>query len=435
LARESHAAAIDLAESIILREQINCNFRRLDGYLFSQPEDEPSNLDRELLAAHRAGLNDLKIVSSVPQLPWTGPALMFPNQAQLHPLKYLNGLARAFTRLGGQIFTHTHAKKIDGLTVITNSGHKIQSSHLVVATNTPVNDLVTIHTKQAPYRTYVVGFEVPKYSFPYILLWDTLNPYHYVRLQNDSESDDHDILIVGGEDHKTGQEPDPHYHFERLIDWARARFPVERVAYQWSGQVMEPIDGLGFIGRNPGESNVYIITGDSGNGMTHGTLGAKLVTDLIAGRANPWANLYDPSRKPLKAATSFLKENGNVAVQYSDWVKRGDVRKFEDIMPGQGAIIRQGLKAIAAYRDEEGQLHQFSAACKHLGCIVHWNKEEASWDCPCHGSRFDKDGAVLNGPAIEALDRIEDDFEIAEPPPSELVAQKRRDPRAKGVEL
>jgi nitrite reductase/ring-hydroxylating ferredoxin subunit len=320
----------------------------------------------------------------------------------------VNGLAAAIKRLGGQLFGKTHATRITGGSqpcVETENGVRIHAGAVVVATNTPVNDRVAMHTKQAPYRTYVIAARVPRGSITHLLLWDTPDPYHYIRLQRASADGVHDYLIVGGEDHKTGQAVDHDERFGALEAWTRERFPmVQDVPLRWSGQVMEPVDGMAFIGRNPGDENVYIATGDSGNGMTHGTIAGMLVSDLIAGRENPWASLYEPGRKSLRAALEFARENLNVAAQFADYVTPGDVASAEDIARGEGAIIRLGFRQIAAFRDELGVLHQHSAVCTHLGCIVAWNATEKSWDCPCHGSRFDRlDGHVLSGPAISGL--------------------------------
>jgi Rieske Fe-S protein len=182
---------------------------------------------------------------------------------------------------------------------------------------------------------------------------------------------------------------------------------VNSAAFQWSGQIMETIDGLAFIGHNPGDDNVYIVTGDSGMGMTHGTIAGMLLTDLIAGRANPWTELYDPARVRVKAATEFARENVNVAGQYMKWVKPGEVESAEDIIPGQGAIVSKGTTKLAVYRDSAGKAHVRSAVCPHLRCLVSWNGDEQTWDCPCHGSRFDRYGKVLNGPANTDLARTD----------------------------
>ena len=410
LAAESHTAAINRIDAIVREEKIDCEFERLDGYLFNPPGESIANLERELEAAHRAGLTDLTMVERAP-LPTfdTGPAIRFPDQAQFHPMRYLHGLADAIERQGGAIFTGTHAADIGGgkqARVETSEGYLIDAAAVVVATNTPVNDRLVIHTKQAPYRTYVIGLQVPEGSVPRALYWDTPDPYHYVRLER---ARGYDVLIVGGEDHKTGQAEDEAERFDRLERWARERFPMcGEVEYRWSGQVMEPVDSLAFIGRNPLDAdNIYIITGDSGNGITHGTIGGMLVTDLILGRHNPWSDLYDPGRVTISSVTEFVREGINTIAQYADWLKGGDVDDQKEIRPGSGAVLWDGATKVAVYREPNGKLHRCSAVCTHLGCIVDWNDLEKSWDCPCHGSRFDPHGRVISGPAIDDLKTID----------------------------
>ncbi len=424
LAAESHTAAIDRVEKIVSDEKIDCEFERLDGYLFVPPNDSKQQLEDELKAAHRAGLTGIEMVERAPIKDFdTGSCLRFPEQAQFHPLKYFTALARAIKRDGGRIYTNTHASVIEGgkqeARVETESGHTITASAVVVATNTPVNDRVAIHTKQAPYLTYVIGARVPRGSVERALYWDTPDPYHYVRIESAEGRDeegkerDYDILIVGGEDHKTGQADDANRRYAYLERWTRTRWPmIESVEFRWSGQVMEPVDGIDFIGRNPlDDDNVFIATGDSGNGMTHGTIAGILITDLIQGRSNAWEKIYDPSRKTLKALPEFAKENLNVAAQYTDLVTPGDVDSTDEIKPNEGAIIRHGLSKVAAYRDEAGVLHERSAVCVHLGCIVDWNSKEKTWDCPCHGSRYDAYGKVFQGPANKDLNPVEESDE------------------------
>jgi glycine/D-amino acid oxidase-like deaminating enzyme/nitrite reductase/ring-hydroxylating ferredoxin subunit len=415
LAAESHKAAVDRIEQIVAEEVIDCDFSRLDGYLFLPPGGNVEDLEEERDAAHRAGLANVRLVDAAPIPGYnTGPALLFPNQGQFHPIKYLAGVAKAIERMGGRIHTRTHIESIKGgenPSAKVQKGPTIRANCMVVATNTPVNDWVTIHTKQAPYRTYVIGVLVPKGSVPKALFWDMLDPYHYVRLQ--PHSNRHDVLIVGGEDHKTGQANDMDARFDRLESWARTVFSSTGVVeFRWSGQVIEPVDGLAFIGRNPGEENVFIATGDSGHGMTHGTIAGMLISDLIQNRDNDWKKLYDPSRKTLKSAGEFTKENLNVARQYMDYVTGGDVNDYDDIAPGSGAVIRRGLQKHAVYKDEQGQCTEMSAICPHLGCVVDWNDTEKTWDCPCHGSRFNALGKVVNGPANTDLSPAEDDEPI-----------------------
>lgn len=407
---ESHTAAIEKINEIVTRENIDCDFEWLDGFLFAQTPDDVQVLEDELAAAHRAGLVGVEKVSRAPIESFdTGLALRFPRQGQFHPLEYVAGLTRAILRDGGRVFGETHATKIEGGTparVETSHGPVVTSDVVVVATNTPVNDRVAIHTKQAPYVTYVIGVRVPRDSITRALYWDTGDPYHYIRLQSENE---HDVLIVGGEDHKTGQENDGNERFQRLEQWTRERFAeVDEVEFRWSGQVMEPVDGLAFIGRNPlDDDNVYIATGDSGQGMTHGTIAGMLLTDLIQDRKNAWEDVYSPSRIRLKSLPEYASENINVAGQYTDYVTAGDVKSESEIKPGEGAILREGVSKLAVYRDEAGAVHKLSAVCPHLGCVVAWNSTEKTWDCPCHGSRYSAAGKVYQGPANSDLSPAE----------------------------
>jgi glycine/D-amino acid oxidase-like deaminating enzyme/nitrite reductase/ring-hydroxylating ferredoxin subunit len=408
VAAESHSAAIDRIEDIVRRESIRCGFLRLDGYLFSEPGDPPGDLEKELAATHAAGLSNVELVDRVPIDSFeTGPALRFPRQGQFHVLEYIRGLVRAIRQNGGRIYSRTHAVEIEGLTDtsarVKTSGANVRARAVVVATNSPINDRVVMHTKQAPYRTYVVGARVRRGAVPSLLLWDTADPYHYVRTQPIDRK--HDLLIVGGEDHKTGQADDMGNRYRRLEKWLRERFPSARkVEFRWSGQVLEPVDGLAFIGPNPlDKKSVFIATGFSGTGMTYGTIAGMLLTDLVQGRPNGWAETYDPSRKTAGAVAEFAKENLNVAAQYGDLVTSGNVASTRNIKRGHGAVVRRGLTKSAVYRDEAGQLHERSAICPHLGCVVQWNPGEQTWDCPCHGSRFHRDGHVVNGPANSGL--------------------------------
>ena len=404
---DSFARAIDLVQSISQREQIACEFERLDGYLYALPGNTFKDLRKEYDAARRVGV-EVELLERVPGLSFdTGPCVRYANQAQFHPLKYLSGLAQAFVRRGGTIYGATRALSVSSdhdRQVITTATGTIRAKSVVVATNTPFNDRVVMHTKQAGYHTYVVGLRVPRGSVPRILLWDTGDPYYYLRLESPEQAADYDILVVGGADHKVGEDEHPAHRYDEIEQWVRQRFPMaQSVEYRWSGVVMEPADGPAYLGRNPlDDKNVYIITGDSGNGMSHCTIGAMLVTDLIMGRENPWEALYDPHRKVKHGITEFVKEQANTFAQYRDWVT-GGVESVQEIAPGAGAIMRDGIHKLAVYRDEQGGLHSLSAKCTHLGCVVHWNASERSWDCPCHASRFAIDGTVLHGPAATPL--------------------------------
>jgi glycine/D-amino acid oxidase-like deaminating enzyme/nitrite reductase/ring-hydroxylating ferredoxin subunit len=403
---ESHSAAINRIETIQAEEQIACDFRRLDAYLFPEKPGDTKATDDEAKAAREVGV----VFSETDTLPIPGRprdrALRYANQATFHPLKYLAGLAAAIQRRNGRFYSETAAMEFEEnerhAIVTCRSGFKIHARAAVVATNSPINDMVTIHTKQAPYRTFAMAFEVLRGAIEDALYWDTADPYHYVRLQPGSSSVDY--LIVGGADHKTGEADDGPERFNGLEAWTRELFPQAGAAtHRWSGQVMEPMDYRAFIGRNPGNQKIYIATGDSGQGMTHGALAGLIISQMIAGGTSPWAEFYEPSRKVTRSLGEFISENLTAVKNYAEYIAPGELSSVDELERGKGAIIRHGLKKLAAYRDDSGKLHLRSAACTHVGCHLHWNSLERCWDCPCHGSQFSTDGRVLNAPAIFPL--------------------------------
>jgi glycine/D-amino acid oxidase-like deaminating enzyme len=315
LAAESHTAAIDFIDRFVREEEIDCAFERLNGFLFLDTSDKKSSLEKELRALRNAGISSAKMVNESPlESADISPCICFPNQAQFQPMQYLTGIVNAMSAKGVQIFTQTHAQEINMVNnegiIKTDSGYNVTAQNIVLATNAPIVDKVSkIYDKQVAYRTYVIAVKIQKNTIPLALYWDTGNqiskdnvkPYHYVRIQK-TEDKDSDLLIVGGEDHKTGianEKKDYEAKFKRLELWMRKIFSVQGpIMCAWSGQVMEPMDGMAFIGPNPGEDkNIYIATGDSGNGMTHGTIAGIVLCDLIQGKENRWANLYSPNRK------------------------------------------------------------------------------------------------------------------------------------------
>lgn len=411
-AYQSHAAAIDFIEAVVAEESIDCDFARIDGLLFAGDDKPDDSLDEEFEAARRAGVAGVERLARPPAAGVLArPCLRFPRQARFHPLKYLVGLAAAAEGLGVTIHCGTRVMDLSGdgpVRATTRSGHIVTAEAGIAATNvpTPINNWAGIYLKSASYRTYVVGLEIAAGSVGDALYWDMLDPYHYVRL---GRFGGRSVLLVGGEDHKTGQHGDgaaPTDRFERLAAWAREWFPsAGGVVARWSGQVCEPDDGLGLIGRVPSREHAacYVISGDSGMGLTHGTLGAMLVSDLILGRPSPWEQVYDPERTPLRAPGAFVRENANAAAQLADYLTPGEVSSEDEVARGTGAIVREGLHKLAVYRDRDGRLHRCSAVCPHLKCIVRWNAVEESWDCPCHGSRFDARGRLIMGPSTNDL--------------------------------
>ena len=405
---ESQVAAVNRIEAICRDEGIDADFARLDGYLVPAEPGHMADLEKEYDACRSIGV-DVEWADQAPLPMFEGArALRFPDQGRFHPLKYIRGLIRAVEGRGGRIHGSTvyvdHREEDGGVVIETEAGPRIRAKAALFATNSPVNDKFAIHTKQVPDRTYVIAGAVPKGSVPDALLWDTLEAYHYVRLQPLGEAED--LIIVGGEDHRSGEANDMDERFAHLEQWTRERFPsFTEARFRWSGQVMEPVDYMPYSGRNPGNRNIYVHTGDSGQGMTNGVAGALNIAALLFEQKAHFAELFDPTRKPV-AGTSladFVTGRAEDVKNLSEYVRGGDVDSVDEIAPGEGAIVRRGLSKIAAYRAEDGTLIERSAVCTHIGCIVHWNSLEKCWDCPCHGSQFEPDGTVINGPAIKPL--------------------------------
>jgi glycine/D-amino acid oxidase-like deaminating enzyme/nitrite reductase/ring-hydroxylating ferredoxin subunit len=417
LVASSSRAAIGRIEAFCRELSIDCGFKRLPGYLYTENEKDLHGLRRELAFAQEAGVS-CEWFDEVP-LPFkVEGAIHFPGQAQFHPTRYLAGLLHEFVSLGGHVFEKTPVADFrDGelCRVMTAGGAEVIARDIVIATNSPVNNRVFIHTKIGNYRTYAIAAK-PRENFRLDgLFWDTAEPYHYARSQDG-------YLIIGGEDHKTGMEEDTDACFDRLVQYASTHYPIETIPYFWSGQVVEPADTLPYVGRNPASEHVYLATGYSGNGMTFGTVAGMLLSDLVLGIPNEWEDLYLATRiHPLASAARFISENKDVAYCYvKDRVAGTEAASVDEIEPGEGKIVKVEGRKVACYRDPHGAVSLVSAICTHLGCQVHFNSAETSWDCPCHGSRFSVDGKVLNGPAVSPLEEVA---------PDEIAAAAERAPK------
>ena len=408
LVARSSREAIARIEAFIQAHGIDCGFRRLPAWLYAENEKDVDSLLEEREAARRAGL-EVQFSGHLPlPFPVKG-ALRFENQAELHPREYLLPLARTVPGDGSHVFERTHVHQVeDGprCTVKTNGGIVTAQDVLVLA-NVPVHERLFLHTKLYPYRSYVVAARVEEELEG--LFWDTESPYHYSRTQR---TRDGVMLIVGGEDHKTGTDDKTEERYARLERYAIDRFShagFTRAEHRWSGQIIETADGLPYIGRSPNAEHVWVGTGFSGNGMTFGTLAGMLLTDLVLERENQYAAHYNPSRvKPLAAAVTYLSENVDFPRYFiQDRLLRVNVeaKALAEVGRGEGKIVQLGGEKLAVYRDDADEVHALSPVCTHLACDVSWNRAEKSWDCPCHGSRFSIDGEVINGPAIAPLEK------------------------------
>ena len=397
LAAESHAAAIDEIERLVGELGIACDFQRVAGYLFGDQRE----LERELPAAREAGLS-VERVDGAP-LPFaTGPCLKFERQAEFEPLAYCAAIARDLVSHGGRIH-RAHVLEVasgEPCVVTLQDGRTLVASAVLDATGMGITSRYQVPLRCAAYRSYVVAFALPAGAIEHALYWDTDEPYHYVRVAGGT-------LLVGGGDHRVGQ-GDPDAAWAAVEAWGRLHFPsAGEVVTRWSGQVLEPSDALAFIGALPDEPNVYIVAGDSGNGLTHGVIASLLIPALLRGEAHPWAALYSPGRSRLHGVGTLLHEAMRSNLPFRDWISPADVSSVDEIPAGSGATLRKGLHLIAAYRDDRGVCHlDRSARCPHLHAVVRWNEAEKSWDCPAHGSRFDGHGRVLNGPSAHDLPKL-----------------------------
>ncbi len=403
--------AINRVSEIVEELEIDCAFRRLPGFLYAEDPEQANELSAEVEAASTAGV-ELRWTDDVP-LPFaTHGGLRIENQAAFHPGAYCHALARAIQGGGSYVFERSPVEElVDGEPCqLYSNGTSLSSSFALIATHFPSirsTYRLSLQTKVAAYRTYALGARLSRDIPVPGLFWDASHPYHYSRPHNG-------IWLIGGSDHKTGHEGEDDGAFARLEDYARSRFSVSSIPFHWSGQILETVDGLPYIGLNASSENVYVATGFSGNGISYGTLAAMIISDEIREETRRWTDLLsilDPTRiKPLAAARTFISENKDYPVQLvADSIRRIHATRdpVSEIPRGEARIVQVNGEDVAAYHDEKGEFHTVSATCTHLGCQVHWNSAERSWDCPCHGSRFGVDGAVLNGPATRALPEIQ----------------------------
>ena len=397
---EGTRAALETIARFVRDRGIECGFERVPGFYYTERSADVDDVREEFDAARRLAL-DVSLTTDVP-LPFpVKAALRFENQARFHVREYLLPLLESIPGGGSVVVEDTRVIDIQDGTpcVVKTERGEIAAKDVVMATHVPLNRLF-LQTKVAHYRSYVLGCRITA-KVGDALYWDTDDPYHYTRL---AEIEGTPLLIVGGEDHKVGQEEDTEGRFEALLDYARRRFGVREVGYRWSAQVAEPVDGLPYLGRNSASSHVYVGTGYSGTGLTFGTLAAMIASDLILGRENPWADVFDATRiKPLAGVKEFVAENVDFPAHLvGDRLKRGD-GSLHDLEPGQGKLLELDGKKRAVFRDESGTVRILDPVCPHMGCLVAFNEAERSWDCPCHGSRFDTEGGVIDGPAVTGL--------------------------------
>jgi glycine/D-amino acid oxidase-like deaminating enzyme/nitrite reductase/ring-hydroxylating ferredoxin subunit len=406
-------AAMAKIHSIIDDLNIDCDFAWVPGYIHA-PIGQPTgnaaaSFKEDASLASELGF-DAQFMDEVPFV--GGPGVRFSDQARFHPRKYLAALAQAIVDRGGMIFEHSAADTFSNdPRSVTSNRRTLTCKVIVLATHNPLVGnagmvgATLFQTKLALYTSYVVGGRVKKGLVPDALFWDNADPYHYLRLERHS---DHDVVIFGGEDHKTGQASDTRSCFDRLERTLRSMFDGIEMTHRWSGQVIETPDGLPYIGET--SERQFAGTGYSGNGMTFGTLAAMMARDRATGQTNPWADLFNPARKKIKGALwDYVRENKDYPYYLiRDRFAGAEGRSLRALQRGEGKILDLDGERVAVHRSRTGQVTRLSPICTHMGCLVEWNSAEATWDCPCHGSRFEPDGKVLSGPAESPLSRKDD---------------------------
>ena len=407
LVASATAKALELYRSNIEEYKIDCGYEQKDGYLYAQDEKQTEQLEKILEASRQAGV-EVNYTDRIPLPIEFQKAIVYREQAQVHPTRYVYALARAFEEKGGVLIQNCWVEDVverEGGVVAQTSRGAVEANYLIYATHIPPS-INLLHFRCAPYRSYAIAVKLKGGNYPEGLSYDMYDPYHYYRTQ---EIDGEKYFIAGGEDHKTGHQKNTDACFNQLEAHVRKHFDVEEVAFKWSSQYFEPSDGLAYIGLLPGSSgNVLVATGYGGNGMTYSHIAAPLLTDLILKKENAYAALFNPNRvKPVAGFASFVKENADVVAQFvGKRVAAEKIRELSELAPGEARLVKYEGTTLAVYKDEGGQVHALNPVCTHAKCVVDWNSAERTWDCPCHGARYSIHGEVLTGPARKGLEVI-----------------------------
>ncbi len=403
--------ALRTIKNNVIKYSIDCGYEEVPGFIFSQNDQQT----KDLIDLHRACLDvglDVEYTSDIPvPIPFV-KAMKISRQGKFHPLGYVFVLADMFEKSGGVIVQHCRVNHVESDSknkeriVIHATNGTFTAGSMVHATHIPIG-INLLHLRCPAYRSYAMAVELENSNYPKGLAYDMHNPYHYYRTQTINGKS---FLIVGGEDHKTGEVNNTNGNMLRLESHVRSFFSVSNVVAQWSSQFYEPVDGLPYIGHLPGNPhNVYVATGFGGNGMTYSHVAANILTDIILKRENPYSDVFSPTRlKPVAGFSEFVKHNADVVKQFvGRWFGKEELQEFSALAPDEGKLVNYQNHSLALYKDPEGKLHAVNPSCTHMKCSVHWNSAEKSWDCPCHGARYSYTGEVLNGPTSKNLEQVE----------------------------
>jgi len=400
----ANLAGMATVADLAVRHGIDCDLERRHAYTYTTDPAMVDKVTAEVAAAQRLGLvAELTVDTDLPYP--VEAAIRLDDQAQFHPRKFCIGLAAVIDGAGSAVFERTRALSVDEdgdrCTVETDHG-TITAGHVIQATHLPFSDTGGFFARTHPMRSYALSARLDG-PVPQGMYLSVDTPSRSVR---SARMDGEEVVILGGEGHKVGQDPDTRERYAALEAWAREEFPVRAIDYRWSAQDYVSADHVPFVGPvSPGRDRVLVATGFKKWGMSNGSAAGVMLADRIAGRDNPFADFFDTNRlNPRQSVKELVKENANVVKRFIGDRLRTETRSVADLAPGEAAVLVEGADRVAAYRDDAGTLHAVSPVCTHLGCTVTWNAAETTWDCPCHGSRFTCDGAVIQGPAVKDLE-------------------------------
>lgn len=401
------AEAVETIKTFTAQYNIDCDLEERKAYVYAEDKKQEKELDSLYEGTVNAGVS-VRVVDQAPTPVAYQKVLEFDGQYQFHPLKYISALQKEFINAGGVIVENTRIEEVESeesYYIAVSTDKKIKAKHVLYATHIPPGGVNILHFMNAPYRSYVLAATLRNNDYPDALVYDMEEPYHYVRSHT---VDEQKYLIAGGYDHKTGH-GDPDQSFADLEAWVRKHYDVDSIDYYWSSQYYVPADGLPYIGQLPGTSEgIFAATGYNGNGMILGTLAGKILADLAMEKENQYADLFDTKRiKPIASASELIKEGADATFHFiADRFSVDEIKSLNDLQPDHGIVGEFSGKKVAVYKDMEGTISALSPVCTHTHCIVDWNNAEKSWDCPCHGGRFDTNGNVLTGPPRKNLEQI-----------------------------
>ena len=402
---ESNQAGVEFVAATVEQEGIDCDFQSMDTYSFAEDQENLDKIQQEYDAAIKLGLPAEFVTDTTLPFDIAG-AVKFNHQAQFHVRKYLLHLAKTIPGDGSYVFENSRVKTAEEGTpckVFTEDA-TLLANDVLLTTHLPIMDQGLFFAKTYPQRSYIIGAKIDPAKAPEGMYIGVGENYHSIRT---TPTEDGDLLLmIGGGGHKVGEKSETEESYQELEQYAHSHFGIDQIDYRWSSQDYESFDKLPYIGKlTPANDHIYVATGFNLWGMSKGTMAGMILSDLVQGIANPWADLYDSMRATPFVTKESIKNNLDVGMHWvGDRLKGLTNWSPDDVEPGEGKLITYQGETVGVYKDEVGKVTMVSATCPHLGCIVNWNSAEKSWDCPCHGGRFTCEGKIIQSPATKDLE-------------------------------